>query len=141
MALVVLNTGKPLLISLLFKDAAVPALPWYLVLYKNNFTPLETSVLADFTEATFTGYSPEELTRATWQAPAMVANKALIQYGTGPITWTATAAFQTIYGYLIFQGVTNTGIIAERFATPIDLSLYPVAGVLPRVTLATDCGC
>lgn len=141
MPLVALNAGKPLLLSLLFKDAAVPALPWYLILYSNNFVPLETSVLADFTQATFTGYSPVELTRATWQAPVMVGNKALIQYDTVPQTWTATAGFQTIYGYVIFQGVTNTGIIAERFATPVDLTLYPVVGVLPRVTLATDCGC
>lgn len=141
MPLVALNEGKPLLLSLLFKDAAVPALPWYLILYSNNYVPLATSTLANFTQASFTGYSPVELTRATWQAPVMVGNKALIQYDTTPQTWTATAGFQTIYGYVIFQGVTNTGIIAERFATPIDLTLYPVAGVLPRVTLDTDCGC
>lgn len=141
MPLVVLNEGSPLLLSLIWRDAAVPALPWYLILYSNNFTPTPASVLANFTQATFTGYSPSELTRGNWQAPTMVGNKSRIQYGTAPITWTATAGFQTIYGYVIFQGVTNTGIIAERFATPIDLSLYPLAGVLPVVTLTTDCGC
>lgn len=141
MPLVAPNSGLPLLQALLWKDAAVPVLPWYLVLWANNYVPLQTSVIADFTAATFTGYSPVELTRATWQAPAIVANKALIQYGTTPQTWTATAGFQTIYGYLIFEGTSNKLLIAERFAVPVDLSLYPVIGVLPRITLGTDCGC
>lgn len=141
MPLVAPNNGLNLFNALLWKDAAVPALPWYLVLYSNNFTPTQASVIADFTEATFTGYSAVELNRATWQAPALVGNKSQIQYGTTPITWTATAGFQTIYGYVIFEGVSNKLLIAEKFATAVDLNLYPVIGVLPRVTLTTDCGC
>lgn len=141
MPLVAPNDGLNLLIALLFKDASVPVVDWQLALFKNNYTPTQASVIGDFTPADFTGYSGVGISRATWQPPALVGNKALIQYGTTPITWTATGNYQTIYGYLIFSLAGNKVLIAERFAVPVDLTIYPVVGVLPRVTLTTDCGC
>lgn len=141
MALVAPNDGLPYLLALLMKDAAVPVLDWQLALYSNNYTPTQASVIGNFTVATFTGASIVGLSRGTWQAPALSTNKALIQYGTTPIVWTATGAYQTIYGYFVFELGANKVLIAERFATAVDLNLYPVVGVLPRVTLTTDCGC
>lgn len=141
MPLVAPNDGLQLLIALLLKDASVPVLDWKLDLYRNDYTPVQGSVPASFTVANFTGYSQVSITRATWNAPTLVGNKAQIQYGYTPITWTATGSYQIIFGYFITEPATDKLLIAERFAVPVDLSVYPVVGVLPRVTLTTDCGC
>lgn len=140
MPIVAPNDGLPLLIGILFKDAAVPALDWKLGLFVNNYTPVQASVFADFTLATFTGYSAADISRAGWNAPALIGNKAQIQYGYTPIVWTATAVFQIVFGYLIYD-LSNKVLLSERFSVPVDLNVYPVIGVLPRVTLTTDCGC
>jgi len=132
------NEGLPTLLSLLLKDAAVPVVNWLMFLWVNNEVPDQDSVLADFDVATFTGYSDVTITRATWTAPAIVANKAVSTYGTTPTLWTATGAFEDIYGYGIYRPDTSKLLIVERFAALVDLSVTPIIGVLPRVTLTTE---
>lgn len=138
MPLVAPNEGLPLLIGVLFKDAAPPALDWQLILWANNIVPTQATVLADLALATFTGYSNVSLTRGTWSAPIMVGDKSQTTYGTTPQLWTATAAFQTIYGYAIYDPTPDFLLIVERFALPVNLALFPFIGVMPRVTLTTE---
>ena len=138
MPLVAPNEGLTLLIGVLFRDAAPPALDWQLMLWVNDYTPVQATVLADLTLATFTGYSNVGLTRGTWTAPVLVGNKSMVQYDTVPITWIATGGYETVYGYAIYDPTEDVVLIAERFAEPVDLTAFPTIGVLPRVTLTTE---
>lgn len=137
MPLVAPKVGLPTLIKILFSDAAVPALDWQLFLWVNNVVPDADSVVSDFTNASFAGYSIVGLSRATWTAPVIVGEKTQISYGTAPIMWTATDDFEVVFGYGIFELGTNFLLVVERFAAPVDLTIYPQIGVLPRVTLGT----
>src|SRR5262245_20699721 len=65
-------------------------------LYQNNYVPVDTSVAANFTEATFPSYQ-SLVTSTAWQAMASPDNRAWISHPT--ITWTCTGAASgnTIY--------------------------------------------
>jgi len=68
-------------------------------LYSNNFTPLVTSVVGDFTECTFSGYSSQNI--VTWGAASVASHIGKIQ--AAPITFTrsTSGASQNVYGYYV----------------------------------------
>lgn len=68
-------------------------------LYQNNFTPLVTSVLGDFTESTFAGYSAQDL--VTWGAASVAAHVGKIQAAANTFTRSTTGASQNVYGYYV----------------------------------------
>jgi len=84
-------------------------------LYQNNYTPVDASVLTDFTEATFSGYSAQGLTMGS---PVEVANKA-VSTATTPCVFTHNGGgtANTIYGYYIHETVLNQLLWAERFGS------------------------
>lgn len=78
-------------------------------LYQNDYTPVAGSVLASFTEATFTGYASQPL--GTWTAPAIVAAHGRTQ--AAALTWVKNGATTNlIYGYYVVQGAQL--LFAER---------------------------
>lgn len=97
-------------------NKAAQAEDQYLILFKNNYTPLEDDVLADYTEATFTGYAQVALTGAGWTvapgAPA-VATQTEKTFAS-----TADQTAQLIYGYAIFLDTSDEFVGGERFPTP-----------------------
>lgn len=90
-------------------------------LFTNNYTPLASSVLADFTEATFGGYVALATPTA---ADAGVIPGGLDNWIFGALTWTASGAGLpiTIYGYWVqFDNpitLAPTLLWAQRFDTP-----------------------
>jgi hypothetical protein len=84
-------------------------------LFKNNLTPDNTSVLADFTEADFTGYSAITLTGGSWTTTQ--GNPSTGAYAQQTFSSSAAQAVQTIYGYYITRTSTGRVWYYERFAT------------------------
>jgi len=89
---------------------------WYnalVRLYTNNYTPVWTSTIANFTEATFSGYAG--ILNGTWN-PAFFNGVDVPQINRNTLTWTFTGgASQSIYGWYI-KDQTNTFLYcAARF--------------------------
>ena len=91
-------------------------------LYTNDYTPVDTSIPADFTEATGGGYVSKTMTNGSWvitpaNDPSDAIYPELIWTFTGPLTGNPS-----IYGYFIVDD-NNTLIFAEKFAvarTPVN---------------------
>lgn len=85
-------------------------------LYVNNYTPLWTSSLSNFTECTATGYFAQQIDPTYWtfsggSTPPVVATAV-------PVLWTFTAGLSNVlYGYYLIN--INTGVLyfAEKFTS------------------------
>lgn len=84
-----------------------------LCLFKNNYSPVDATVLGDLTEADFDGYA--RITLSTWSAAALDgSNKASSAIASQTFTMSAPAATpNTIYGiYVLTAG--GALLYAER---------------------------
>lgn len=115
---VVTNLGAVVLLDWLMKSIGEAT---SLKLFKNDYTPVSTSVTGDFTEATFGGYTSTPLTRAGWSAPTTnLEGIAVMDYSTA-IDYTPSTT-ETVYGiYVVNAG--GTTLWAFRFGTPISTSI------------------
>jgi hypothetical protein len=100
-------------------------------LYTNNFTSGRLSVTADFTEATFAGYSERTMLRTDFGAPTIVNHVAQITLTTGPLLWTPTASGQVIYGAFVIGSASLELYAARRFTVPRTMSAGVPFLVLP----------
>lgn len=97
-----------------------------LKLYGNNYTPLPTSVAANFTEIAGGGYANKPITFANWTITAGEPSQAVY---TGQ-TWIFSGVIDapgTIYGYYITRNSDGKLLLAERFP-PANVPFSPVAG-------------
>ena len=133
MALVVCNAGEVKLLTTAIKTALSVDESFTLRLYKNNYTPLATSVVGDFTEADFTGYTSKTLTRAGWNAASSVSGTGTIVFGTAQ-TWTCGASGNTVYGIYVRDGSGDL-VWAEKFASARVLTDTDTVTYTPQCTL------
>jgi len=85
-------------------------------LYKNNVTPDEDSVFADFDEANFSGYAEEV---PAFGAASIVGHKGKIVDGAArEFIHNGGATANTIYGYYVVDDATSKVLWAERFSAP-----------------------
>ena len=90
-------------------------------LFKNNYTPLTTSVIGDFTESTFAGYAAASLT--TWPTPTVAAHVASMAAAAVTFTRSTTGATEAIYGYYVTDNASTVLLWAERDANaPINVT-------------------
>lgn len=137
MAIVVPNVGEIELLAKMLKAALDVDENYTLKLYKNDYTPVQGSTDANFTEATFTNYTAKTLTRANWGAPTTVSNKASSTYSVQQ-SWTCGASGETIYGYYVMGADSDVLLWAERFADPIPMSNTFVLNLTPTFTLNSE---
>lgn len=137
MPLVLPNQGLPYLLSWMLRIPGGDELPWRLHLFTDDVEPVPESVFGDFTKAIFGGYSPAELARENWEAPALVDDAAVSTYTDTPITWTCLTGPETVYGYLVTDIFDAVLLIAEKLAAPVELEVGGVIGVLPRFEFRT----
>lgn len=100
-------------------------------LFKNNYTPIAGSLLADFTEADFTGYA--SVTLAGWTTPVIISGKS--STSANPVTFTTgtVGTGNTIYGYYVTDSTNTKLLFAERDANaPIAMN---VTGYQYKVTV------
>jgi hypothetical protein len=104
-------------------------------LFKNNYTPVDGSLFADFTEADFTGYAAVDLAMnlpVTVAGKASCTNNVAMQYIMG-----VPGVTNTVYGYYVALNADTFGygrlLWAERFDNPVyftntgdELDLTPV---------------
>lgn len=83
-----------------------------LKLFQNNWTPVETDVVAAASEATFTGYASQALN--DFGAPFLNGNNhEEFDAGAHTFTQTGTGVTNTIYGYYAIDGAGKL-CLAER---------------------------
>lgn len=89
-----------------------------LKLFVNNYTPVDASVAADFTEMSTLSYAEKTLTKTSWVTTEGAAGAAA-SAAYAAQTWTFTAGSAvTVYGYYITDVTTGKLLWAENFATP-----------------------
>jgi hypothetical protein len=111
---VVPNEGENDLLNL------IKAGTFSLRLFRNNHTPAAASVLADFTEANYSGYSAQTLSYGT---PATNGS------GQGQMTATIInfdhnggATSNTIYGYYLVNTGTSKVVKAEKLDSTVSMA-------------------
>ena len=81
-------------------------------LYSNNYSPSDSTVIGDLTEATFPGYAGNALTGASWNAVTVTSHIASTQLTAASTFRRGTGGSpQTIYGAYITDS-TNTYLLA-----------------------------
>ena len=132
MALVVPNCGE-----IKIAAWALDSQDLTLKLYTNDYSPVATTTTANFTEATFTGYSAKTLSKTSWNTPTTDANgKALIVYSDAQ-SWTAGST-QTIYGYYVVSANDNTLIWAEKFGVARSIASGDTLTITPQITCSSE---
>jgi hypothetical protein len=136
MALVVPNEGELELLKKLLINATDSEN--YLVrLYKNDPTLGNGTVLADFTQTTFTSYAEKTMVRGVagncWATPSTVSDKA---QSSGTVqSWTCGATGDTIVGYYVVGSSSNKVLWAEKFSTARVLASGDILNLTPQFTL------
>lgn len=110
-------------------------------LYGNNYTPVNTSVAANFTEIAGGGYTNFPIIFAGWSISA--GTPTLATY-SGGIIWLFTGLINapgTIYGYYITRNSDGKVLCADRFPAA-NVPFAPINGskivVLPRVSVESQ---
>jgi hypothetical protein len=111
---------------------------WEFYLYKNDYTPVVGSVLANFVNATFPGYAVVAESTIGWDAAVFLANKATAQMAID-VEWICTGAPsppETVYGWVMTEpGAGGEVLAAKRFATPVPITDNTHIRVRPSITL------
>lgn len=144
------ETGKEIVMALVVPDAG--ELVWLekvraymnsaggvaLKLYQNNYTPVQGSVFASFTEATFSGYATAAITDLG--APVTTSNKAVSTSAAAKVfTHSGGGVSNTVYGYYVVDAATFAVVWAERFSAPITMSsAVDSISITPRITLFSE---
>ena len=124
-------------LKMLVDNPDTALVPWEMLLFVNDITPDEDTVLADLTEPTWGGYARVTLDPGLWTAPFLSGHMASVEYGTEPTEFANVGGpTQTPFGFALFDPGWAVLVYAERFD---DGDITPVADgeskfILPRVT-------
>lgn len=100
-------------------------------LFTNNYTPVEGSTYANFTECVLTGYAAKTLTGASWT----VAGQS-VSYPEQSFTFVGAGGSVSVYGYYITVG-TSTVVAAELFSDgPYTASVSATIKITPTITIS-----
>ena len=139
MALKVPIAGEISLLNTLLQNGNL-----HLHLFQNNYTPIASSVIGNFTEATFSGYSttqPLPITTVKWTTPANDgAGRAIAFNATFNFSNSTGAVGNQIYGYYVTDLADATVLWAERFSSaPIDMTTAgKTMSMTPAFTLLSE---
>lgn len=113
MPLVVPDIGEAVILQMLVSGVPLSACSCYL--FQNNMTPDQDTVLADLTNATFSGYIQAT---TNFGSATIVGHKGKI-VGTAPLTFTHNGGgtSNTIYGYYVKITATSDLLYVERFSS------------------------
>ena len=120
MALVVSDIGEVKMLNLIFGKSSSENL--ICKLYTNDYTPIESSVVSSFTEASTYGYASVTVTPSDWTvATGNPAGDPA--YGTtAELMFPFTGAAGNMYGYFVVGETSGDLYWAERFGNgPINI--------------------
>jgi hypothetical protein len=116
--MVIPDEGKTLWLDRMMNLVDVDPTGLEVVLYSNNYTPVDLSVLADFVPASFTDSDPIPIPWSSWPVSIIVAHQAVTGIASPP-TWTCTAGGpETVYGWVLYGATTEKAYAAQRFDNP-----------------------
>lgn len=104
-------------------------------LFVNDYTPVDGSLVASFTEMTTLGYAEKTLTKTSWVV-TQGADGAVAEAAYAVQTWSFTAGtLVNVYGYYIVDTTTGLLLWAERFpsAKPIQNTGDQII-ITPKIT-------
>ena len=113
--MVIPNEGKVLALDRWLDPDNTPGEDWVIRLFSNNYTPVAGSTLADFTEASFTGYAAVTLDPADFATATITSDVA---YSTNSVTPTFTCTGgggQTVYGWYAEGSTSGKVLAAQKF--------------------------
>ena len=110
MSLLCPDVGEVLMLKYALNHTAATNVKLHL--FKNDYTPVEGSVVADFTECTADGYAAIELTDSSFTAESS-AGVTTAEYEQQTFTLTGAS---TDYGYYITNNAGTQVLWAERFS-------------------------
>jgi len=119
MCLVVPNEGEVRLLDMLVGGDSFTDVR--LRLYKNNYTPVAGSTFGDFTQADFSGYAEE--TPAFGSATVVNGKGTIVDAAARLFIHTGGGTANTVYGYYVVDDLNNEILWAERFPSPILMSV------------------
>lgn len=93
-------------------------LTWGARLYKNDYTPVDGTLLSDFVLADFAGYDGSRA--LAWGAVSHDGTKARVV--SANFSWTCTGGSQILYGIVIANAGYDKMRGAQRFTAPITIS-------------------
>ncbi len=129
MSLIVPDEGEVAMLDMLVNGDGMAGL--HLRLYQNNLTPDQDTVLADFTEATFSGYAEDS---PSFGAAATVSHKGkIVDTAARDFTHSSGGTSNTVYGYYLVNAPDTKVLWAERFSSP---QVVAVNGDKITITLA-----
>lgn len=102
-------------------DAVTAALGLKLRLYKNNYTPSQSTVIGDFSgnEANFSGYAAAT---PAMGASSTISHKATsVDAATRTFTHNGGGTANTIYGYYVTDAGATIVYWAERLPAPVTM--------------------
>jgi hypothetical protein len=131
MAIVVPDVGERTFLSYIVNKAIPTDLKLHI--YTNDYTPTESSTVANFTECSASGYTPVTLTGANWTISTDAGGNSTATYPQ--ITFTFTSG-STNYGYYVTDSTGTILLWAERFNdAPHTL---PSGGGTEKITLVVQ---
>jgi len=86
-------------------------------LFVTAVTPDPSMVPGDFTEATWTGYSPQDT--GSWSSAALDGNIAFTESDLMSFTVTSGGTGTDVHGYYVTDSSSSNVLFAEQFDTPI----------------------
>jgi len=104
-------------------------------IFANDFIPTPASVLADFTEASFTGYSPVPMLNK-FKPPAKIKDGIYEIAAPGHVFLCTGGPPQTVYGVYLSNGIDVQ--MFERFSKPIIMDRNSVFSVSFRPQLLSE---
>ena len=81
-------------------------------LFKNDYTPVDGSTLANFTQANFSGYA--QIVLNAWGVAVTVAGRASADHAPVNFTHNGGATANNIYGYYVVDATEAELLFAER---------------------------
>lgn len=113
--------------------------PQEMRLYVNDLIPQRTTVLADYVEASFGGYSRRLLEDTDWDQPEVgLDHVARVQLADGAQEYTPTESDVTVYGVYLVNLFTGKVQFARRFSEPIVTAVGTSFRVMPVVTARSE---
>lgn len=130
MNLVCPDAAKIANLTVLNGDATGGYYNGYVVLFTNDYTPDNTTLLSDLTLATFSGYSPQSLSGLSTPT---INGSDQAQSDAASVAWALSGTSSgDLYGFAILNNAQNLCLLAGRFdSAPINvpdgstLTIYP----------------
>jgi len=111
--------------SAIVNNPATQFVAWQLLLWVNDYTPDDSTTLADLVEATFTGYSRRALVAVNWSVPTVAAHVATTT-NSPTQTWTnGDAAPVTVFGSAYLDVTAGVLRRVQRFDVSDIVAVQP----------------